>query len=95
MRSWKAVEDAMGDQVRATLTPYLEVLSEVNPSGHSYLTQNLKAPGSEWIVAFKGPTRFVWTGKRWPATINAEIEKILVGICHLQEVAFRNFRGIY
>jgi hypothetical protein len=90
-----AIEAATGAQVRAALYPYLDALLDVNPDGHEHLTDiDSPAPGSDWIATFRGPTRFGWKGKRWPAALNAEIVNVLSDLCDLEQAAYRAHHGI-
>lgn len=90
-----AIEAATGDQVRAALRPHLDALREVNPAGYAALVSQTVAPyGSEWLDAFRAPTRFGWRGKRWSAPLNAEIARIVADLGDLEAAAFRAHHGL-
>ena len=89
-----AIERATGDQVRAALRPYLDHLREINPAGYAYLTRPLTSYGCDWLDAFREPARFGWRGKRWPASLNAEIAKIIADLGDLEAAAYRAHHGI-
>lgn len=90
----KALETATGEQVRAALRPYLDHLREVAPDQMLLLGDPLTsdACGSEWIAAFRAPTRFGWKGKRWPAPLEHEIRTIAAGLEGLQNDALDQAR---
>lgn len=91
----KAIEAATGAKIRAALYPHLDALREVNPAGYAGLTSQTITPyGSEWLDAFRAPTRFGWRGKRWPAPLNAEIARIVADLSDLEAVAFRAHHGL-
>jgi len=85
-----AIEAATGDHVRAALRPYLDALRDVAPSAaNALICMTVNRHGAEWIAAFRAPTRFGWTGKRWPAPLNAEIANLISDLCALEEAAYR------
>lgn len=91
----KAIEAATGAKIRAALYPHLDALREVNPAGYFGLTcQTITPYGSEWLDAFRAPTRFGWRGKRWPAPLNAEIARIVADLSDLEAAAFRAHHGL-
>lgn len=89
-----AIERATGDQVRAALRPYLDHLREINPAGYAYLTRPLTSYGCDWLDAFREPARFGWRGKRWPASLNAEIARVIADLGDLEAAAYRAHHGI-
>ena len=89
-----AIEAATGDIVRAALSPYIGHLREVNPDAHAALVSQAAGSGSDWLDAFRAPTRFGWRGKRWPAPLNAEIARIVADLGDLEAAAFRTHHGI-
>lgn len=90
-----AIERATGEQVRCSLRPYLDHLREINPAGYaSLVSQTVTAYGSEWLDAFRDPTRFGWRGKRWPAPLNAEIAQLIADLGDLEAAAYRAHHGL-
>jgi hypothetical protein len=78
------VEAATGDQVRAALCPFILHLRDVHPEAVRDLLVGFGASGFGWIAAFRAPTRFGWTGKRYTQEVAAQIIPLLDRLCDLQ-----------
>lgn len=78
------VEACTGDQIRAALAPFVPHLRDVHPEAARGLLTGFGATGDGWIAAFRGPTRFGWTGKRYPQPVAAQIVALLAQLDDLQ-----------
>ena len=78
------VEACTGDQIRAALAPYVPHLRDIHPDGARELLDGSGSTGDDWITAFRGPTRFYWTGKRYPDGVAAQIVALLAQFDDLQ-----------
>ena len=78
------VEAMTGGQIRAALCPYILHLRDVHPEAARGLLDGFGATGDGWLAAFRGPTRFGWTGKRYPQPIAAQIVALLAQLDDLQ-----------
>ena len=73
-----------GDQIRAALAPYVPHLRDVAPEHAHRLRAGFGATGDRWIAVLRGPTRFGWTGKRYPQPVAAQIVALLAQLDDLQ-----------
>ena len=78
------VEACTGDQIRAALCPFALKLRDVHPDAARELLTGLDSTGDRWIAAFRGPTRFGWTGKRYTKPVAAQIVALLAQFDDLQ-----------
>ena len=72
-----AVEAAVGETIRAALTPFLPHIENVYPTGYALMTGKTKAAGMDWMLYFRHPILRQWKGGRYPKEVREELAATL------------------